>query len=127
LPVNDFQNKGVYILAFHHNQLFYLRDDSLLSLLNLNIHLSDFIIMSKIIELKVGRKGQIIIPKKLREEFNIKEGGKILVKKVDGKILLIPKPEDPVEYLLKIAQNVRLGDIRSEVKEFRRDMKRELS
>ena len=114
-------------MAFHHNQLFYLRDDSLLSLLNLNIHLSDFIIMSKIIELKVGRKGQIIIPKKLREEFNIKEGGKILVKKVDGKILLIPKPEDPVEYLLKIAQNVRLGDIRSEVKEFRRDMKRDLS
>jgi bifunctional DNA-binding transcriptional regulator/antitoxin component of YhaV-PrlF toxin-antitoxin module len=63
----------------------------------------------------------------LREEFNIKVGGKILVKKVDGKILLIPKPEDPVEYLLKIAQNVRLGDIRSEVKEFRRDMKRDLS
>ncbi|WP_342765577.1 AbrB/MazE/SpoVT family DNA-binding domain-containing protein [Thermofilum sp.] len=69
----------------------------------------------------------MIIPKKLREEFNIKVGGKILVKKVDGKILLIPKPEDPVEYLLKIAQNVRLGDIRSEVKEFRRDMKRDLS
>nr|WP_287909711.1 AbrB/MazE/SpoVT family DNA-binding domain-containing protein [Thermofilum sp.] len=67
------------------------------------------------------------MPKKLREEFNIKVGGKILVKKVDGKILLIPKPEDPVEYLLKIAQNVRLGDIRSEVKEFRRDMKRDLS
>ena len=83
--------------------------------------------MKKIKELKVGRKGQIVIPKELREELNIKEGGIILVKKANGKILLIPKPEDPVDFLLQIAQKVKLRDLRGEIKEFRRDMKRDLS
>jgi AbrB family looped-hinge helix DNA binding protein len=83
--------------------------------------------MSKIKELIVGRKGQVVIPKELREELNIKEGGRLLVKKADGKILLIPKPEDPVDFLFKIAQNVKLGDLRKETKEFRRDTKSDLS
>ena len=65
---------------------------------NLNILSPTIIVMRKIKELKVVRKGQIVIPKELREEFNIKEGGIILVKKADGKILLIPKPEDPVDF-----------------------------
>jgi AbrB family looped-hinge helix DNA binding protein len=82
--------------------------------------------MRKIKELKVGRKGQIVIPKELREELNIKEGGIILVKKANGKILLIPKPEDPVDFLLQIAQKVKRRDLRREIKEFRRDTKRDL-
>ncbi|AGT35553.1 MAG: AbrB/MazE/SpoVT family DNA-binding domain-containing protein [Thermofilum sp.] len=95
--------------------------------INLNILSPTILVMRKIKELKVGRKGQIVIPKELREEFNIKEGGIILVKKADGKILLIPKPEDPVDFLLQIAQKVKLRDLRREIKEFRRDTKRDLS
>jgi len=83
--------------------------------------------MRKIKELKVGRKGQIVMPKEFWEELNIKEGGIILVKKADGKILLIPKPEDPVDFLLQIAQKVKLRDLRREIKEFGRDTKRGLS
>ncbi|MGC8937355.1 MAG: AbrB/MazE/SpoVT family DNA-binding domain-containing protein, partial [Candidatus Methanomethylicaceae archaeon] len=46
------------------------------------------------IKLKVGPKGQVIIPKVLREAYGIKEGGEIVViPEKDG--LLIRSKEDP--------------------------------
>ena len=38
----------------------------------------------------VGEKGQIVIPKKIREDFNIIKGVKLLVTEEKGKIILKP-------------------------------------
>ena len=73
-------------------------------------------------ESKITLKGQIVIPKELREELNIKTGERLIVKKIDRKILLIPKPKDPIQFLLDIAKKIKLGDMRAEIKEFRKEI-----
>ncbi|MCD6369490.1 MAG: AbrB/MazE/SpoVT family DNA-binding domain-containing protein [Thermoproteales archaeon] len=49
---------------------------------------------------KVTRKGQVTIPKKLRKVLNIKEGDLLRVEEKDGRIVFskldIPEPRDPV-------------------------------
>ena len=47
----------------------------------------------------LSTKGQIVIPKQLREEMRLKPGTDISVERLDDSILLIPEPEDPVEAL----------------------------
>jgi AbrB family transcriptional regulator (stage V sporulation protein T) len=78
--------------------------------------------MSSIKESKVTLKGQIVIPKELREELDIKPGEKLLIKKIDRKVLLIPKPKEPIDFLIKIAKKVKLGNLRKEIKEFRKEV-----
>jgi AbrB family looped-hinge helix DNA binding protein len=78
--------------------------------------------MSRIKETKVTRKGQVVIPKELREELNIKAGEKIILKKIDGKIVILPKPKDTIDFLVKIAEKVKLGNLRKEIKEFRKEV-----
>jgi AbrB family looped-hinge helix DNA binding protein len=77
--------------------------------------------MSNTKESKVTLKGQIVIPKELREELKIKTGEKMLFKKLDKKILLIPKPKDPLQFIFGIAKGVKLGNLRKEIKELRKD------
>ncbi len=72
-------------------------------------------------ELKITPKGQIVIPKELREELNLKPGEKLIIKKVGRKLILIPKPKDPVKFLLTIAKKAKLGNLRKDIKEFRRE------
>jgi AbrB family transcriptional regulator (stage V sporulation protein T) len=78
--------------------------------------------MSSIKESKVTLKGQIVIPKELREELDIKPGEKLLIKKIDRKVLLIPKPKEPIDFLIEIAKKVKLGNLRKEIKEFRKEV-----
>jgi len=40
------------------------------------------------LKIKVGPKGQIIIPKPLREAYNIKEGGNVLIEPREDGILI---------------------------------------
>ncbi len=55
------------------------------------------------LRLKVGPKGQIIIPKILREKYNIRENSYVLVDvREDG--ILIKKMPDPEEILLWIKE-----------------------
>ncbi len=72
------------------------------------------------IKLKVGPKGQVIIPKVLREAYGIKEGGEIVViPEKDG--LFIKGREDPIkvyEDILRWKRSVKgkpanLGELRS--------------
>ncbi len=72
------------------------------------------------IKLKVGPKGQVVIPKILREAYGIKEGGEIIViPEKDG--LVIKGREDPdkiYEEILKWKRNVKgksakLGGLRA--------------
>jgi len=43
-------------------------------------------------------KGQVVIPKKVRDKVGIKDGSKVIVKAVDGHVEVHPLPENPVEY-----------------------------
>lgn len=77
--------------------------------------------MSNLKESKITLKGQIVIPKELRELLNINAGEKLVLKPVDKKILLLPKPKDPVSFLISVGKKVKLGNLREEIKKFRRE------
>ena len=70
------------------------------------------------LRIKVGPKGQIIIPKVLREAYGIKEGGYVIVEPEDDK-LIIRGVEDPRVILKWIRERrqrlkgkmARLGDL----------------
>ena len=59
------------------------------------------------IKTKVGPKGQIVIPKVFRDEYNISPGDEVLIKE-ENQALLIEKPkEDIVKKLREYAQKIR--------------------
>jgi AbrB family looped-hinge helix DNA binding protein len=76
--------------------------------------------MSKTEEVTLSSKGQLVIPKPMREELGLHEGSRMLVKKQDDVILLIPKPKDPLEAMLELGKRLKLGDMREEIKKHRR-------
>lgn len=43
-------------------------------------------------EVKVSPKGQVVIPKELRDRFEIKEGDKVLVEGSEKGVLILKKP-----------------------------------
>ena len=51
---------------------------------------------------KVGEKGQIVIPKEARDIFNIKPGDSLLVLGDEGQGIAIVKSEDFMEFAQKI-------------------------
>ena len=60
------------------------------------------------IRTKVGPKGQIVIPKIFREEYDITPGDEIMIKE-DNKTLFIEKPqEDIVKKLEAFAKKIKL-------------------
>ncbi|MCD6562714.1 MAG: AbrB/MazE/SpoVT family DNA-binding domain-containing protein [Thermoproteales archaeon] len=70
------------------------------------------------IRIKVGPKGQIVIPKVFRENYRIKEGGYVILEPADDK-LIVRGVEDPKEVLEWIrsrrkrikSREARLGDL----------------
>ncbi len=58
------------------------------------------------LKVKVGPKGQIVIPKLLREAYGIKEGGYVIIEPLDDK-LVIRSIEDPQETLQWIRERRR--------------------
>ena len=52
----------------------------------------------------VGEKGQIVIPKKLRDEFKIEKGTKILVTEEKDKIILKPVKLDENHLLMFVSE-----------------------
>ena len=70
------------------------------------------------IRIKVGPKGQIVIPKVFREIYRIKEGGYVILEPADNK-LIVRGVEDPKEVLEWIrsrrkrikSREARLGDL----------------
>ena len=70
------------------------------------------------IRIKVGPKGQIIIPKVFREAYKIREGGYVLLEPKDDVLILrgIEPPEEIIEWIRKRRERVggaeaRLGDL----------------
>jgi AbrB family looped-hinge helix DNA binding protein len=43
-------------------------------------------------------KGQVVIPKKIRDKVGIKAGSKVIVEAVDGHIEIHPLPDNPIEH-----------------------------
>lgn len=80
--------------------------------------------MSKMEEVTVSSKGQIVIPKEIRERLGIKPGKELLIKESADSITLIPKPRNPLEQLIKLGREAPMGDMRKEIKEARKEWKR---
>ncbi|MDI6807154.1 MAG: AbrB/MazE/SpoVT family DNA-binding domain-containing protein [Candidatus Aenigmarchaeota archaeon] len=79
--------------------------------------------MKEKFELVITSKGQTTIPKKVRETFKIKPGSKLLLKIEDKKMILKPKPEDPLKTLLKMRERIKFSEkeIRKMIKESKRE------
>ena len=75
-------------------------------------------------EVKVSSKGQIVIPKDIREKMGLIPGKEIFIQESEHSILLIPKPDNPLEQLIKLGREAPMGDMRKEIKEARKEWKR---
>jgi len=51
---------------------------------------------------RTSAKGQVVIPKREREQIGIKPGSKVIVEAINDHIEIRPLPEDPVEYFCGI-------------------------
>lgn len=60
------------------------------------------------INTKVGAKGQIVIPKVFRDEYNISPGDEIVIKEKNNELVL-EKPKDPVKELEKWAKIIKFN------------------
>ncbi len=70
------------------------------------------------LRIKVGPKGQIIIPKVLREAYGIKEGGYVIIEPYDDKLVIrgVEDPRDVIKWIKERRKKLkgkmaRLGDL----------------
>jgi len=69
--------------------------------------------------MKISSKGQVVIPKKIREKFNLEPNTRVEFKEINGQIVLIPLPSDPVEASFGIVKS------RRRVKELMKEIRKE--
>lgn len=75
--------------------------------------------MSKIV--KTFAKGQIVIPKEIRDKLGIKSGKMLSIKVVGDHAEITPLPDDPIEHLTGIFKNYK-GSLADELlKERKKD------
>lgn len=55
---------------------------------------------------KLSSKYQIVIPKKIRRELNLKAGDVLVMKVEDDKIIMRPKPKSYTEYMLGLGKEI---------------------
>lgn len=66
----------------------------------------------------VSSKGQITLPKKIRDELKIREGSKLQILRVGGQVVLISLPQDPIKALTGSVRFRRsINEIMSEIRE----------
>jgi len=68
-------------------------------------------------EATISSKGQLVIPKYLRDSIGLKEGDTVLVTKMDNKIMIMKKPHDAKQALIDSGKDMGLRNIRREIKE----------
>ncbi len=66
------------------------------------------------LKLRMGPKGQVVIPKMLRERYGMREGGEVLVELREDGILLRakPSPDEIITRIMKFREIVRKMGIR---------------
>ena len=47
----------------------------------------------------VSSKGQVVIPQEIRERLKVKEGQNVKIEEVDGAIIILTVPKDPIKAL----------------------------
>jgi AbrB family looped-hinge helix DNA binding protein len=69
--------------------------------------------------MSISEKGQVVIPKELRDKYGIGTNDEVMVTEVGGHIAVLPAPKDPITALrgsVKFAQPVSdiIRDLRNE-------------
>ena len=72
---------------------------------------------------KIHAKGQIIMPKIIRDQFGIKPGTAVSINVVDDHIEIRPLPDDPIEFLTGIFKDHPQSMAEQLLKERKRDDK----
>ena len=62
--------------------------------------------MTETITVKVSNRYQIALPSLARKQLNIQAGDRLLVDIQDGMIVLLPQPENYVEYLAGLHKDI---------------------
>lgn len=68
-------------------------------------------------EIRLSSKGQLVVPKYMREAVGMQSGSIVLASLEGNKIVLVPKPSDPLEAIKKAGEELSLKGIRREIKE----------
>jgi AbrB family looped-hinge helix DNA binding protein len=74
---------------------------------------------------KISSKGQLVIPKKIREALGIKPRQKILLKLVDDHAEIEPLPDDPIQHLCGIFKDHPVSLTAELLKDREEDKRRE--
>ena len=67
-------------------------------------------------EAKISSKGQLVIPKYLRDAVGMKAGDTVMISKLDEKLMIMKKPADPAKDLVNSGKEAALKNIRREIK-----------
>ena len=67
-------------------------------------------------EVVVSTKGQIVIPKYLRDALGIKTGDTLLISKSGNSIVITTKADDPLKGLEKAGEELAMKNIRRQIK-----------
>ena len=72
----------------------------------------------------MSKKGWIVIPKEMRERHGLVPGSEIDILDFDGRLVLMPAPDDPIEFgygLLKGGPSLTEGLLRDRAEELERE------
>ncbi len=82
-------------------------------------------------EAKVSSKGQIVIPKRLREKLGIREGEKVTIEEADEVVLVMKKVKRPVKAMRGLfkgkAKRSSVELVRELREEWEKDLENELA
>ncbi len=73
----------------------------------------------------ITKKGQVTIPKSVREELNIEAGDEVIVEMRNGEAVLAPKVKDPLGKMRELREKIQFTP--EELEQMRRESKREWS
>lgn len=67
-------------------------------------------------EAKVSSKGQVVIPKYLRDALGFVEGSVVIMAKHENRLVIMKRPEDPLAALASEGSKVAMKNIRRDIK-----------